>query len=62
MKKKSFMHTLDVLTHIQIGMITAFMVVFVMVAYQNAVEKQETVLNNYLEVFGSQMKGHLTKT
>lgn len=62
MKKKSFMHTLDVLTRIQIGMITAFMVVFVVVAYQNAVEKQETVLNNYLEVFGSQMKGHLTKT
>lgn len=62
MKKKSFMHTLDVLTRIQIAMITAFMAVFVMMAYQNAVEKQEAVLNNYLEVFGSQMKGHLTKT
>lgn len=62
MKKKSFMHTLGVLTRILIGMITAFMAAFVMAAYQNAVEKQVAVLDNYLEVFGSQMKGYLTKT
>lgn len=62
MKKKSFMHTLGVLTRIQIGMITAFMAAFVMVAYQNAVGKQVAVLDNYLEVFGLQMKGYLTKT
>lgn len=59
-KSKSFLHTMNILLRIQLGLITAVMLVFVFFAYRSAADKQETALRNYLEVFGGQIDSRLS--
>lgn len=61
MKKKSFLHILNVLMRIQLALMAVVLAVFLVLAYRTAADKQRTALGNYTALFGSQIESRLNR-
>lgn len=56
---KSFLHILQVLMNIQLGMAVAVLVMFMLLAFHNAADRQRTALGNYTAIYASQIESRL---
>lgn len=61
MKEKSFLHTLNLMLRILLCLIAAVMVVFILASYNGAVEQQKIELQNYAEIYRSQIEGKISQ-
>ena len=61
MKEKSFLHTLNLMMRILLCLIAAVMVVFILASYNGAVGQQKIELQNYAEIYRSQIEGKISQ-
>ena len=61
MKEKSFLHTLNLMMRILLCLIAAVMVVFILASYNGAVGQQKIELQNYAEIYRSQIVGKISQ-
>ena len=61
MKEKSFLHTLNLMMRILLCLIAAVTVVFILASYNGAVGQQKIELQNYAEIYRSQIEGKISQ-
>lgn len=59
MKEKSFLHTLNLMLRILLCLIAAVTVVFILASYNGAVSQQKIEMQNYAEIYRSQIDGQI---
>lgn len=62
MNNKSFLQTINILLRMQMCLIAVVIMVFIVTSYSSALEKQETELNNYLEIYTEQINNRIDRT
>lgn len=61
MKKKSFLHTVNVLRLVQLGLITLLFAVFLFFAVNSVRKSQQDTLDNYATIFSRELDDHLSR-
>lgn len=56
---KSFLHTLRMLMNIQLGLAVAVLIMFMLLTFHSAVDRQRTALGNYTTIYASQIENRL---
>lgn len=61
MKKKSFINTIKVLIGIQLLMVMLIVISFAVLTYQSAIQEMNTVAENFLDIYATQIEDRIMR-